>query len=152
MDPLEREMLELVLASPAILEQLAEWVKPSRLLAPIGRQIYARALELRQSGVSVDFARLLLEFDDPEVKNLLVELDEQARLKSKVEFDVRLQDVLANFHRRSNTEEVKAKTARLKEESLSEEEALALLLKIQQQVKSRPGISAPTDGKDARTG
>ena len=37
-------------------------------------------------------------------------------------------------------------TARLKQEQLSDDEALELLLKIQQQVKNRQGISAPTDG------
>ena len=58
-------------------------------------------MELAAAGVTPDFARLLLEFDDPEVKNLLVELDEQARLKPAVEFDVRLQDVLASFQHRA---------------------------------------------------
>jgi hypothetical protein len=103
-------------------------------------------LELHASGVAVDFHRLLLEFDDPQVKNLLVELDEQARLKPNAEFDGRFQDVLASFQRRVDAEEVHAQTTRLKAEQLPEEEALALLLKIQQQVKSRQGISAPTDG------
>ena len=37
-------------------------------------------------------------------------------------------------------------TARLKRAELSDDEALALLLKIQQQEKNRQGISAPTDG------
>jgi DNA primase len=142
----EREVLELVLAAPAILDRLAESVKPNQIAANLARQVYVRALELRALGVPVDFHRLLLEFDDPQVKNLLVELDEQARLKPNVEFEVRLQDVLASFQRRVNAEEVRAQTTRLNAEQLPESEALALLLKIQQQVKSRQGISAPTDG------
>ena len=142
----ERELLELVVAAPVILGRAAESVKPSQFNAPFAREIYTRALELTAAGVPVDFARLLLEFDDPEVKNLLVELDEQARQKPSAEFDVRLQDVLASFGHRAGAAEMQNHTARLKEPQLPEEEALALLLKIQQQVKNRQGISAPTDG------
>jgi hypothetical protein len=53
---------------------------------------------------------------------------------------------LASFQRRASAEEVRAQTTRLNAEQLPESEALALLLKIQQQVKSRQGISAPMDG------
>ena len=106
----------------------------------------ARALALREAGVVVDFHRLLLEFDDPQVKNLLVELDEQAHARPNVELDAHLEDVLAGFRRRAEAEEVRAKRARLNAESLPEQEALALLLKMQQQLKSQHGISAPTDG------
>ena len=142
----ERELLELVVAAPAILEQAAKLVKPAQLEAPFAREIYARAVELAAAGVTPDFARLLLEFDDAEVKNLLVELDEQARLKPSAEFDVRLQDVLAGFERRAGAAAMQTHTARLKQGQLSDEEAMSLLLKIQQQEKSRQGISAPTDG------
>ncbi len=142
----ERELLELVVAAPAILEQAAKLVKPAQLKAPFAREIYARAVELAAAGVMPDFSRLLLEFDDPEVKNLLVELDEQARLKPSAEFDVRLQDVLAGFQRRAGAAAMQTHTARLKQGQLSDEEAMSLLLKIQQQEKSRQGISAPTDG------
>jgi DNA primase len=142
----ERELLELVVAAPVILGRAAESVKPSQFQAPFAREIYGRALELAAAGVTPDFARLLLEFDDPEVKNLLVELDEQARLKPSAEFDVRLQDVLASFQHRAGAAEMQTDTARLKQQQLSDEEALALLLKIQQQAKNRQGISAPTDG------
>jgi DNA primase len=146
LSPVEQDVLELLLAAPKILEHLAGSVKASQLVAPLARQVYQRALELHAAGVIPDFARLLLEFDEPQVKNLLVELDEQARLKPNAEFDVRLQDILASFRRRQEAEEMRAQTARLNAEQIPEDEALALVLKIQQQVKSRQGISAPTEG------
>ena len=143
----ERELLELVVAAPVILGRAAESVKPSQFNAPFAREIYTRALALAAAGVTPDFARLLLEFDDPEVKNLLVELDEQARLKPSEEFDVRLQDVLASFSHRTGAAEIKAQTAHLRElEQRSHDEGLALLLKIHQQEQNRQGISPPTDG------
>jgi DNA primase len=143
----ERELLELVVAAPAILEQAAILVKPSQLDAPFAREIYTRALELRAAGVVPDFGRLLLEFDDPEVKNLLVELDEQARLKSSAEFDVLLRDIIANTDRPAGATGRRPETAHVKEaEQRSHDEALALLLKIHEQEKNRQGISAPTDG------
>jgi DNA primase len=142
----ERELLELVVAAPVILGRAAESVKPSQFKAPFAREIYTRALALADAGVTPDFARLLLEFDDPEVKNLLVELDEQARLKPSVDFDARLQDVLASVSHREGVAEMQTHTARLKQQQLSDEEALALLLKIEQQVKNRQGISPLTDG------
>ncbi|HEX4146303.1 MAG TPA: DNA primase [Pirellulales bacterium] len=142
----ERELLELVVAAPIILGRAAESVKPSQFNAPFAREIYSRALDLAAAGVTPDFPRLLLEFDDPQVKNLLVELDEQARQKPAVEIDARLQDVLASFQHRVGTAQMQTDTARLKQQQLSDDEALALLLKIQQQAKNRQGISPLTDG------
>lgn len=146
LDPAERELLEILLVHPASVAVLAEHLDLAWLAAPISRRVIERCLDGHLSGVTIDFARLLLEFDDREVKNLLVELDESGRRKGAVEFDTRLRDVLDTFQRREQDRLARTQTAALKEGRLAEEEELALLARIEQQVKTRQGISAPTEG------
>jgi hypothetical protein len=100
----------------------------------------------QMEGEAIDFARLLLEFDDQQVKNLLVELDENARAKGAVEFDRRLQDVLSAFRRREQERNSRSQMAALKEGHLAEEDELKLLRQFEQQAKTRQGISAPMEG------
>ncbi len=45
------------------------------------RRIYETCCRLLDDGVLPEFDRLMLEFDDPALKSLLVDLDEQGRAK-----------------------------------------------------------------------
>jgi hypothetical protein len=113
---------------------------------------------LWSDGILPDFERLLLEIDDPAIKNLLVELDESGRGKSKAESQVRLKDVLAGFERRQREKSLSGRTAALKQGQLPEEDELAVLLELEQHQRarqqeqderSRQGISELTEGQDA---
>jgi DNA primase len=146
LDWYERELLEIVLKYPAAMAVLAEELCIDWLPSPACRRIMERCLELHHSGVNVDFARLLLEFQDGEVKNLLVELDENAHRKGTAELDVLLRDVLSNFQRREQQRLAKDQVAALKEGHLSHDEELAMLEMLKQQQQTRQGISAPTEG------
>jgi DNA primase len=154
-DPLERELLEILLHSPEAIEQAWQRVPPTQLLSEACRRVYENCGALWSRGILPSFERLLLENDDPVVKNLLVELDERGRLKAGGETTVRLQDVLAGFERRQQDEQMRGRTAALKHRQLAEEEALDVLLDLerqqrarqqQQETRSRSGISDPTDG------
>ena len=102
-----------------------------------------------------DFERLLLENDDPVVKNLLVELDDRGREKGGAEIEARLQDVLAGFERRQRNQRLQGRTTALKQRQLAEEDELAVLVELekherarqeQNAQRARQGISDPTDG------
>ncbi|MBI3837063.1 MAG: hypothetical protein HY288_03910 [Planctomycetia bacterium] len=154
-DPLERELFEILLHFPEMFEQIGQVIEPAQLSSAACRQVLAECLRLWSQGILPEFERLLLEIDDPVVKNLLVELDEGARAKAGSESEVRLRDVLAGFERRQREQRTRSRTAALKQGQLPKEEELAVLLELEQQQRARQqeqdertrtGISEPTDG------
>ncbi|HEV3136256.1 MAG TPA: toprim domain-containing protein, partial [Pirellulales bacterium] len=153
-DPLERELFEILLQFPAMIEQIGGVIEPAQLTSEPCRRVLAQCLRLWSERILPDFERLLLENDDPGVKNLLVELDENARAKAGSESDIRLRDVLAGFERRQQQQWARGRTAALKQGQLPEEEQLTVLQRLEQQQRARQqhdertraGISEPTDG------
>ncbi len=155
LEALERELLEILVLRPESIERIRAGLDPAQLNSPPCRQVVERSLQLWSEGILPDFARLLLEFDDPLVKNLLVELDENGRRKPEAEIEARLQDVLTGYERRQREHRLQAPAAALKLGQLAEEEQLAVLLQLEQhhlarqqeqQARARLGTSNPTDG------
>jgi DNA primase len=155
MDPLERELLEVLLQVPAMFEQVALAIQPAQFAAGRGREIFSRCGQLWARGILPDCHRLLLEIDDPVVKNLLIELDEQGGRKKTAEAPARLQDVLAGFERRQQEHQLRGPLAALKQRQLAEEDEQAVLLELerqqrarqqQQTERARQGSSDPTEG------
>ncbi len=153
-EPLERELLEIVLHFPALMEQVAS-VQPAQFASDECRRVFLECQRLLAAGILPGFERLLLEIDDPVVKNLLVELDEGGRRKAATDAELRLRDVLAGFERRLDDRRMRGRTQALKDRQLAEEEELAVLLELeqlrrrqqqQQAERARYGISDPTDG------
>jgi hypothetical protein len=154
-DPLERELIEILLQFPQMIEQAALAVQPAQFTGEMGRTVFSLCARLWSEGILPDYDRLLLEIEDSVVKNLLVELDETGRRKDSAEADVWLGDVLAGFERRQQEQWVKGRTAALKQRQLAEEDELAVLVELerqqrarqqQQDLRDRQGISDPTDG------
>ena len=150
-DPHERELLEILLQFPDALARCQGLVEPQHFGSDACRAIYIQCRQLAASGIAADFARLLLEIDDPQVKNLLVALDESGRSKGSSDASARIDDVLAGFQRRRQEPWRRAQTAALNEGKLKEDEELAILLQIAKQERIRQGISEPMDGQDARS-
>ncbi|MEX0978471.1 MAG: toprim domain-containing protein, partial [Pirellulales bacterium] len=157
-DPLERELLELVLQVPQTIEQLAGAIQVAQIVGEGCRSVFSQCVELWAAGILPDFERLLLEIDDPAIKNLLVELDESGRGKNRAEAEARLRDVLAGFEHRQREQSLRGRTAALKQRQLPEEDELAVLLELErhqrarqqeQEERSRLGISELTEGQDA---
>jgi hypothetical protein len=97
-----------------------------------------------------NFERLLLEINDPVIKTMLVTLDEQARKRGTGDVETWLTDVLNHVHNQTIETSTRGQEATLKQGQLAEDEQLAALLQIQQQLsqqhRNRLGTSAPTDG------
>jgi hypothetical protein len=138
--------LELVLLEPESVPAMAQEIRADSLTAEHLRLVFARCCELAAAGITPDFDRLILEFDDERIKSLLVDVEEQARLKSAgLTAPGRLRDLLA-WHRSKHEElNVQSQARALREEKLSDDEAVRVLQELIQQERNRRGISAPTE-------
>lgn len=154
-DPLARELLEIVLFNPSLFERIAGKLEPGQFACEACRAIYVRAGQLWSAGILPDFQRLLLEIEEPRVKNLLVELDERGCEKGTLDCEARLLDVLSAFENRQREDWARSRTLSLKQGQMAEEDELALLVELerrererQQQIEARArlGISDPTEG------
>jgi len=72
----DRDLLELVFLDPSIIKRLRPTIEPATMASEVGRRIYSVCCRLVADGWQDDFGRLLAEFDNPDIKSLLVQLDE----------------------------------------------------------------------------
>jgi DNA primase len=142
----DRELLEILLLRPDSIRTMSEVIHPEHISSEACRRIFAAACSLASDGDIPSFDRLLLEFDDPQYKNLLVELDERGQAKGAHDLAVRLHELLEAFRRRDHERQLRAQTRALKERKLGAAEELAALAQLIDQERRRQGISAPTDG------
>jgi DNA primase len=145
-DPWTREWLQILLGHPECMAPVRGAVGPERLPTGLGGRIYETMCRLSDAGILPAFARLMLEFDEPAVKSLLVELDEQGQAKGFDDPAARLQELIRNAERLEVEKRRPAQAAPLREKTLDDTAQSELILKILQQERSRQGISEPTDG------
>ena len=95
-----------------------------------------------------DFQRLMLELDDPAIKNLLVELDEseQAKTGRFGELPALLEELIQALLQKEAQRRRPGEIVALREGRLDPSQENALLEAILRQERSRQGISKPTDG------
>ena len=136
-DSLERELLELWFADPTTFEDLDNMIPDEWIQSPLTRQIQTVWREIqREEGQPCSFGRLLVRYDDPTVKNLLVELDESASEKGlgpgmDVEKRERLiTEIEQGFSRRDIKRRNPRDLSDLKSDSLSKEEKQRKLQEI----------------------
>ncbi len=146
LDSWDRELLELLLLEPESVAAAADVVRPEQLASPAARRIFAVSASLAANGETPDFARLLLEFDDPGLKSLLVELDEAGRARGTNDAAGRLRELLESFRRRDGERAARAHARALDSRELDAAAELEVLQKLIDQERSRQGISAPTEG------
>ena len=81
-DFLERDMLELCMMDPTAIYAFWEFILPEQLHSPVTRLIYDQCSELvEQRGKPPTFNNLMTAFDDPQMKNYLIELEASGRKK-----------------------------------------------------------------------
>ncbi|MGL6194254.1 MAG: hypothetical protein ACRC2T_05470, partial [Thermoguttaceae bacterium] len=140
-DALERELIELWFADPQTFFELEDLIPDEWLISPVTKTIQAEWRKHVQDEGTCSFTKLLTQFDDPIIKNCLVEIDESAAEKGiNAEMDSEKRDRLVTeivqaFSRR----EIKRKTPKdigsLKSDSLSREEKLRTLEEIRKRKK-----------------
>ncbi len=144
--PWDRELLEVLLLEPEAVRAVAEVIRPEQLSSEASQRIYIACCRLAAAGVTPDFQRLLLEFDDPQYKNLLVEMDEQGHAKRSLDAASRLHELLEAFRRRDEDRAAHDQARAVEEKRLAVDEELEVLQQMIEQKRNRQGISAPTDG------
>ena len=120
--PFERDLFELMLQQPEALSSVLENVAFETLETEIAKTLLAKYAELEAAGIEADFDRLMIEFDDPAMKNLLVNLDEQCHKKSQYDRELALRDLLNHFRRRNIDLELRQQEADIASKRLSEEQ------------------------------
>jgi len=162
-DLLERNMLELWLLDPTAIYEFWERVLPEQLRSPITRSIYQQCCELiDHQDKPATFDNLMTAFDDPQMKNYLIELETSGRKKffaddddddNKIDpaFQVGLSErwnepefkalkarlvaeITSEFDRREADREHRDKLNLLRSGELSEEEQMQQLLELQQRL------------------
>jgi DNA primase len=130
----DRGVLELLLLEPALLARVIEVIQPNAFNSDAARTIYATCCRLERHDETSDFDRLMLEFDDAEVKNLLVSLDESAASKASADRERWLADLLETHRRKSDETERRRLLAAARQ---NESEAEQLLAQFCEQSKSK---------------
>ncbi|HRF01631.1 MAG TPA: DNA primase [Pirellulaceae bacterium] len=96
----EVQLLEVLLLAPDRIDSVLENIGPDRFVDPLMRRVYECFDECYRTHGDVEFSTLLTSVEEPQLKSILVELDERAR--SRPESDLAgiaiwLQQVIAAF-------------------------------------------------------
>jgi DNA primase len=147
-EPWERVLLELLIQYPQSLATARAAIAPERIASPSCRKIYEACCRLGDAGIEPTFEKLMLEFDQPALQSLLVDLEEQGHAKGGPTTDPEalIKELIRGFDKREAEKRGPAQTVALREGRLDDEQAAQLLAKIVQQKRTQQGISFPTDG------
>lgn len=142
---LERELLEIVIQTPGVVTRVRHELSPQEAVSPACQRILSACYSLSEAGVEPGFDQLILEFDEPEWKNLLVDLEDKGRAKKSGE-TARLDAVLNEFRFRREDKELRHLRSAVVQGQMDERQGLEALEQSIQSVRSRQGISRSTDG------
>ena len=144
----ERELLELLLAHPEFVAAANGQIPAARWSGGSYRQIYETSCRLADEGVLPTFDRLMLEFDEPALKSLLVELDEHGQAKGRSTTDPAplLEEMLRTLNRKEIERQRPVEIAAMREGGLDLEAQKEMLRAITAIQRKQQGISEPTDG------
>jgi DNA primase len=144
----ERELLELLIAHPEFAAAVGSQIPAARWSGGPYRQIYETCCRLADEGILPTFERLMLEFDEPALKSLLVELDENGQAKGRSTTDPAplLEEMLRTMNRKEVERQRPVEIAAMREGGLDLEAQKEMLRAITAIQRRQHGISEPTDG------
>lgn len=151
-DPWEQEVMELLVRHPECLPALRAVFGPEAFEHPGCRAVFQAACRLADEGTAPAFDRLLLALEDPALKSLLVEWDENAAEKQVTDPQPVLEELIRGYHTRELNRQHPMATGMLREGRLDERQETELLLRLLEQERARLGISSLTDGRDRSAG
>jgi DNA primase len=130
----DRDLLELMLLEPAMVPRVSGTVDPQAFGSPEARRIFFTMCQLSDEAHSGDFGRLLAQFDEPEMKNLLVQLDESSTNKAAADRERWITDLIENQQRIAEERERRSYLAAARQ---SDDDASQLLAQYCQQSKPK---------------
>ena len=81
-DRAERELIEILLSAPELIERIREQVRAEEIRDAFLRQLLEVCYQIHDNGDLPTFDRVASSMEDPELKRLLVKIDEEARSKA----------------------------------------------------------------------
>ena len=87
----------------------------------------------------------MLEFEDPNIKSFLVQLEEQSRRKAGSDLEIRLAEVINSFRRRKEDAQLRSTSAALRTGEFNADREKDFN-ELMQALKARQTGSEPTDG------
>jgi DNA primase len=127
LEPLERDLFEILLQRPEAWEQVLEVVQATQLKSPTARRLLQMFAAIGQQGLTPDLSQLMLSCDDPQLKSLLVELDESGSRKANVDHELALRELLQTVVRRDTEARLLRQLAALESEPLDERQQMEML-------------------------
>ncbi|MGD9128108.1 MAG: DNA primase [Planctomycetia bacterium] len=144
--PTEAELVELIVLYPELLPQARQAIGPEQIFLPVLRMIYQTSCRLADEGKTPDFDRLMLEFDDPTMKNLFVEISQSVRVKDLQRPDELLDELIARAIETQTKRQDPNYIAALKDQDSSESQKQETLQELMERLRARHGISEPKEG------
>jgi DNA primase len=149
LSPFETELLEILCLHPELAPTALADVADGDLASPTARELLATYRRLEESGDSLEFNTVLGEIEAPELKHVLVELDDLAHEKSPkaiLSGPDRLRSVIRQIHQQHELRELRQRQAMLEERALSPEEEIEELNRQKNAKLRQQGIIVPMDG------
>jgi DNA primase len=125
----DRDLLELFILEPTMIPRLADVIDPASIASPHARRIFAGCCRLAEQGMHEDFGRLLAAFDEPAMKNLIVELDDSAQKKANADRERWFADVVESHNRNREVAGRRATLAAARQSDADAEQLLAQFVK-----------------------
>lgn len=144
--PIEAELVELIVLYPELLPRTREAFDAKQMFLPVLRKIYETCCQLADEGTMPDFNRLMLEFDDPAMKNLFVEITESIRVNDLEHPGELLEELIARAIENQTKRQNPFLIAALKDEDSSESQKQETLQELMEKLRAQHGISEPKEG------
>jgi len=149
LSPFETELLEILCLHPELAPTALADVADDDLTSPTARELFQTYRRLEEGGDSLEFNTVLAEIESPEIKHVLVELDDLAHDKSPkaiLSGPDRLRSVIRKIHQQHELRELRQTEAALEQRTFNEQEELSVLSQMIAAKRRQQGIHAPTDG------
>ena len=117
--------------------------------AATARELFQTYRRLEEGGQSLEFNSVLAEIEDPQLKHVLVQLDDLAQEKSPkaiLDGPTRLRSVIRTFHQQHELREMRQTEAALEQRTFNEQEELSVLSQMIAAKRRQQGLPAPTEG------
>ncbi len=139
----EKEILQILIGNPEFLDQIIENISPDQFVSGPTREIYELYCECFNAGRNAEFQIILTMADDQQIKNLLVELDDEEQNKQQsTDFDARkrLDDVVRAFEAIDLQASSREAKSRLSQRDMDDREETSTLEELLEQSRRRQGL------------
>ncbi|MBL9080707.1 MAG: DNA primase [Planctomycetales bacterium] len=146
----ETWLMEILVNEPEMLPEILAVMTSDHLRRGVHRAVFAAACRIHEEGGLPNFDALMLEFDDPQLKHVLISLDEQRREKNRAATVEEVRQLLTVLQERTPISHPASEPLDAADDpnsnSLQRNAEFARLQQLLKRGRDRQGISVPTEG------